>query len=40
MFTVFQIPARKALTLLGNQEADSLAQVCDLVTDPSVDTTD
>ena len=38
VLTVFHIPAHKALTPPGNQEADALAQICALATDPSVDT--
>lgn len=33
-------PSLQSTDTLGNQEAGALAQVCDIVTDPSVDTTD
>lgn len=34
---VFHVPAHKASTPLGNQEADVLAKIYTLATDPSVD---
>ena len=37
---VFHVLARKALTPPGNQEADALAWVQSLATDPSADTAD
>ena len=37
---LFRIPARKALTPPGNQEADAPAQTRALATDPLVDTAD
>lgn len=38
VLTDFHIPAHKALTPPGNQEAHALAWVRDLAADPSVDT--
>ena len=40
ILTVFHVPAYNALTPPGNQEADTLARVEALATDPSVDTED
>ena len=37
VLTVLHVPARKALTPPGNQEAGAVAEVSTLDTDPSVD---
>lgn len=40
VLTVFHVPAHKALTLPGNQEADALVRVQALANDPSEVTAD